>query len=262
MVSNSLASCANSSSASGSSRTLTEPTATLTSASSPACGPATSLVLKVLVSPDFMPTSASSRPSISWPDPTSWDSPSVLASGTSSPSTVADRSMDTKSPSSTAPLDTGQGAESGPQRLQLVVDVLVADLDRVDRDLEGTQVRQRDLRADVDLGGEHQLLAVLDLGDLDFGLTQRLHLGGGQGLAVTGGQRVVDDLLEHRAATDAGLQQLGGRLARAEAGQPDLLRELLVGAVEVGLQLVERHLYIDANPGGAQLLDGALHGYS
>ncbi len=101
MVSNSLASCANSSSASGSSRTLTEPTATLTSASSPACGPATSVVLKVLVSPDFMPTSASSRPSISWPDPTSWDSPSVLASGTSSPSTVADRSMDTKSPSST-----------------------------------------------------------------------------------------------------------------------------------------------------------------
>ena len=103
MVSNSLASWANSSSGSGSSRSLTEldrdgDLGVLAGVRSPA----TSVVVKVLVSPDFMPTSASSRPSISWPDPTSWDSPSVLASGTSSPSTVADRSIETKSPSSTA----------------------------------------------------------------------------------------------------------------------------------------------------------------
>ena len=117
--------------------------------------------------------------------------------------------METKSPSSHRPLDAGEGAEAGAQRLQLVVDVLVADLDRVDRDLERAQVGQRDLGADVDLGGEHQLLAVLDLGDLDVGLTERLHLGGGHGLAVAGGQRVVDDLLEHGAAADAGLEQLG-----------------------------------------------------
>ena len=132
-------------------------------------------------------------------------------------------------------LDAGEGAEPGAQRLQLVVDVLVADLDRVDGDLQGAQVRQRDLGADVDLGGEDQLLAVLDLGDLDVGLTERLDVGGGHGLAVAAGQRVVDDLLQHRAAADAGLEQLGRRLARTEAGQPDLLGELLVGAVEVGL---------------------------
>ena len=113
---------------------------------------------------------------------------------------------------------------------------------------------------DVDLGGEDEFFAVLELGDLDVGLAERTHLGGGDGLAVAAGQGVVDDLLEHGAAADAGLEQLAGRLAWAEAGQPDLLGELLERAVEVGLQLGEGHLHIDANPGGAQLLDGALHG--
>ena len=53
---------------------------------------------------------------------------------------------------------------------------------------------------------------------------------------------------------------LRGRLAGPEAGQPDLLGELREGPFEVGLQLGEGHLHIDANPRGAQLLDGALHG--
>ena len=88
-----------------------------------------------------------------------------------------------------------------------------------------------------------------------------LHLGGGDGLAVAAGQGVVDDLLEHGAAADAGLEQLARRLAGTEAGQPDLLGELLERPVEVGLQLGEGHLHIDANPGRAQLLDGALHGW-
>ena len=82
------------------------------------------------------PTIASSRPSISWPEPTSWDSPSVAASGTSLPSTVADRSIETKSPFCAGALDTGQRAEPGAQVLQLGVDVLVGHLDRVDGDLQ------------------------------------------------------------------------------------------------------------------------------
>ncbi len=126
--------------------------------------------------------------------------------------------------------------------------------------LQRLEVGQLDLGPDVDLGGEDQFLAVLDLGDLDVGLAERAHLGGRDGLAVAAGQRVVDDLLEHRAAADAGLEKLGRRLAGAEAGQADLLGQLLVGPVEVGLQLGEGHLHVDANPGRAQLLDGALHG--
>src|SRR6202011_2915822 len=53
-------------------------------------------------------------------------------------------------------LDTRQGAEPGTQRLQFGVDVLVADLDRVDCDLQRTQVGQCDLRSYVDFGGENE----------------------------------------------------------------------------------------------------------
>ncbi|SLH06093.1 Uncharacterised protein [Mycobacteroides abscessus subsp. abscessus] len=100
-VSNSEASWANSSSASGSSRSLTDCTVTVMTASLPACSPATSVEVNSLDSPADRPISASSRPSISCPEPTSWDRPVVDASGTSWPSTVADRSMETKSPSCT-----------------------------------------------------------------------------------------------------------------------------------------------------------------
>ena len=156
-------------------------------------------------------------------------------------------------------LHTLEGAEAGAQRLQLGVDVGVVDLDGVDGDLQLTEVGQLDVGAHVHLGGEHQLLAVLDLGDLDVGLAQRAHLGGGDGLAVAAGQRVVDDLLEHRAAAQPRLEKLRRRFARPEPGQPHILGQLLVGTVEIGLQFRERHLHVDANPGGAQLLDGALH---
>ena len=56
----------------------------------------------------------------------------VVASSTSSPSTVADRSMRTKSPSSAGALDAGQRAEPGAQLVQLLVDLVVGDLDVVD----------------------------------------------------------------------------------------------------------------------------------
>ena len=157
------------------------------------------------------------------------------------------------------PVHTLEGAEAGPQRLQFGVDVGVGDLDGVDGDRQFAQIGQVDVGANVDLGGEHQLVAVLDLGDLDVGFTQRSQFGGGDRLAVAAGQHVVDHLLQHRATAEPGLQQLGRRLARPEAGEANLLSERLVGTVEVRLQLGEGHLHIDANPGGAQLLDGALH---
>ena len=259
MVSNSLASWANSSSGSGSSRSLTEPIVTVTSASLPACGPAASSVVNSFDSPADRPTIASSRPSMSWPEPTSCDRPfgrrlgnvfAVDGGRQVDRDEVAGRSR---------PLDAGQGAEPGAQRLQFGVHFLVADVDRVDGDLQRAQVGQGELRPHIDLGGEHQLLAVLLLRDLDLGLTERLDVGLGDGLAVAARQCLVDDLVEHRLTTDTRLQQLGRRLARPETRQPHLLGQLLVGPVEVRLQLRERHLYVDANPGRAQLLDGALH---
>ena len=157
-------------------------------------------------------------------------------------------------------LDASEGAEALPQREELLGDVFVVDLDGVYGDGDGGEVGQFDFGADVDLGGERQLLTVLDLGDLDVRLADDVHLGGGNRLAVAAGQRVVDDLLEDRAAADPGLEQLGRRLARAEAGDADLLGEGLVSAVEFGLELREGHLNVDPDSRRAQLLDGALHG--
>ena len=159
------------------------------------------------------------------------------------------------------PVHAGQGAEPGAQRLQLGIDVLVGD-GSTGSTLTCSALRSGsvDLGADVDLGGEGEVLAVLLLGDLDVGLTERVDLRFGHRLPVAGRQGLVDDLVEHRLAADPGLQQLRGCLARAEAGQPHLLGQLLVGPLELGLELGERHLHVDAHPGGAQLLDGALHG--
>ena len=158
-----------------------------------------------------------------------------------------------------SPFHRSQRAEAGAQRLQLGLHLLVGDFNRINRDGQRVQIGQLDLRPDVHLGGEHQLLAVLDFGDLDLGLADRLHVRGRDGLAVAARQRIVDDLLKHRAAADAGLEQLGGGFTGPEPRQANLLRQLLVRAVEVGLQLGEGHLHVDPDPGGAQLLNGAFH---
>ena len=70
-VSNSLAVEANSSSSSGRSLVLTERTVTVTSADSPAFGPESSAVEKVFDSSADSPRTASSRPSMRLPEPTS-----------------------------------------------------------------------------------------------------------------------------------------------------------------------------------------------
>ena len=154
----------------------------------------------------------------------------------------------------------GQGAEPATQRLQLGLDVVVADLDRVHLDLERAQVRKGDLGADVDLGGEGQLLAVLLFGHLDLRLADRLDFRFRDRLSISRGQRLVDDLVQHRLPAEAGLQQLQGRLAGPEPGQPHLPGQLLIGPLEFGLEFCERHLDTDAHPRGGQLLDAALHG--
>ncbi|SKU81997.1 Uncharacterised protein [Mycobacteroides abscessus subsp. abscessus] len=156
-------------------------------------------------------------------------------------------------------LDALEGAEPGAQRVQLGLDLGVLDGDGLDGDGNSAQVGQLDLGAHIHLSGECQLLTVFDLGDLDLRLAQRLDVGGGDGLAVAGRQGRVDDLLQHRGAADAGLKQLGGSLAGAETGQANLLRQLLVGLGEIWFELCEGNLDVDANPGRAQLFDGALH---
>ncbi len=98
------------------------------------------------------------------------------------------------------------------------------------------------------------------MGHLDVGPADRLHVGLGERLAVAARHGVLDDLVEQGLAAEPRLEQPGRRLSRAEPGQPNLLGQLLVGPLKIGFQLGERHLHVDANPGGAQLRHGALHG--
>ena len=157
-------------------------------------------------------------------------------------------------------IDTGQRAEPLTQRLQLLVDGRVIDLQGIDRDIDGRVIRKCNFGANVDLGGECELVTVLDLGDLDLRLADRLDVLRGHSLRVACRECVVDDLLEHGAAADPRLEQLGRSLARTEARQTNLLRECLVGAVEIRLELLEGHLNVDTDSRRAELLDGALHG--
>ena len=65
-----------------------------------------------------------------------------------------------------------------------------------------------------------------------------------------------------RAAADLAVDDRGGHLAAAEAGDVDLLGDLLVRRVEARLELLEGHLDGQLGPGRAQGLDGALHRFS
>jgi len=105
-----------------------------------------------------------------------------------------------------------------------------------------------------------EVVAVLDLGDLDVGAAQGADLPGVDGLHVLGRDGFVDDLVQHYTATEPVLQNPGGRLARTETRDAHLRGQLAVSAVEVRLELVERHLDVDPDARRAQPLDGALHG--
>ncbi len=157
-----------------------------------------------------------------------------------------------------------EGAEALAQLVQAHLDGVGVDLGLLDLDLVGGEVGQLDLGADVLLDGEEQvaLLGAVQarhLGDLDLGAADGLELRLGRGLLVEVGQGVVDGLLHDRGAAEALLDELGGDLALAEAGDLHLIGDLRGGRLDGGLELVEGHLDGELHPGGAELLGLGLH---
>jgi hypothetical protein len=157
------------------------------------------------------------------------------------------------------PVGALQRGEPLAQRAQVLIHLLVGDVRVVHGDRHTVDVGQVELRPHVDLGGERQLLAVVQLGDLHLGLAEREHLVLLQGLAVQLGHRVVDRVLEHRAAADPLVDDPRRDPAGPEPGHPYLPAHLPVGVVEVRLELLERDLDGQADPGRAQLLDVSFH---
>ena len=156
-------------------------------------------------------------------------------------------------------LDVLEGGEALAQRLDLLVDVVVGDGHVLDLHAEPVVRRDLDRRPHVDLGGELEQGVVLELGDVDLGLRQRLQVVLLEGLHVELRQRVVDRLVEDGTAADLAVDHRRRDLALAEAGDVDLLGDGLVRRVEARLELLEGHLDGDLGPGRAQRLDGALH---
>ena len=157
-------------------------------------------------------------------------------------------------------LDRAGRGEALAELLHGLLDVLVGDLKGVHGDLNAGVVRDRDLGADVHLGGEGQQLAVLQLGDVHLGLAQYVELALVDGLGVEPRKGVVDGLLQHGTAAEPLVDDAVGDLALAEALHRDLLVDLLVRRVEAVLELLEGHLNAEPNPSRVQGLHGALHG--
>ena len=181
------------------------------------------------------------------------------APSTVSPSCWATRSMTTKSPSAA----TRSTSTRVPKRSRSAATCsstsssVTATSSTCAREV--VVRRQVDLGLDVHLGGELQGLVVLELGDLDLGLGQRLEVVVLERLDVELRQRVVDRLVEDRPAADLAVDHHRRHLAAPEPRDVDLLGDGLVRLVEARLELLEGHLDGQLGPGRAQGLDGALH---
>ena len=158
-------------------------------------------------------------------------------------------------------LDALERAEALTQLGDALFEVGVADLDRVDLDLEGVEGGELDLGADVDLSGERQALALFEreVGDVDLGLTERLDVVLDDRVGVQLGERLVDGLLHDGCTAEALLDELRGNLALAESGDLNLLADRLIRLVQARLELLGSHVDGQLDPRRVEGLDSALH---
>src|SRR5690348_8015426 len=135
-------------------------------------------------------------------------------------------------------LHPGERGKSLAQRIQLRVYFVVSHRHVVDCDRDSGEVGQGDLRPDVDLGCERQLLSVVQVGDLDVRLAQSADATLSDRVTVSLGQGRVDRLLEDGCSADTLIDDPGRSLPGPEARYPDLSADLLVGGVEARLELL------------------------
>ena len=155
-------------------------------------------------------------------------------------------------------------ALEGSETLAEVTEALLGDFvggaTGIHGDLLAGEVRHGDFGAAVHLGGEFDEVGVIDLGDINFGSGEGLHVVFATCFFVAARHHVVDDLLEHCATADVVFDQLGGSVTLTEAGNVDLRRDSLVSLVEFFLELLEGNLNNQLHVGGGELLNSAFHG--
>ena len=175
---------------------------------------------------------------------------------------AADRSMETKSPSSTArstPLRVPKRSRSAVSRSSTSSSVAV---DLVDLDGDALEVGQ------LDLGRTSTSTVNLRSWPSSAGTSVTSTSGWPIGADVarprrpgrrTAGSASLTASCEHGAAADPLVDDPARDLALAEAGHLHLGADRLVRRVEARLQLLERHLDGQLDPGRVDGLDGTLH---
>ena len=112
-------------------------------------------------------------------------------------------------------------------------------------------------RAHADLDRERQRLALAgQLAHVELGLADRDDRGGVDRGRVPGADRVAHGLVEHGLAADALDHDRRGRLAGAEAGDAHVAAERARRLGDALLDLLGRHLRLDAHARLGQLGDG------
>lgn len=158
-------------------------------------------------------------------------------------------------------VDRDERAEAGAQAVELGVDGRVVcgrgihlDGDAV---VGGNLEHRDDVDLDLDLEVAREVLLVGPLDDLGRRTADDAHPACDDGLAVEAVEALADGVLDDGAATDALVDDGGGDLALAEAGDLHVLRDVLIGVSDARLELVGGDRDVELHPRGAERLDGA-----
>src|SRR5690606_32340366 len=161
-------------------------------------------------------------------------------------------------------VDGDECAEAGEQVLQFFVDLVVGDFNGVDGELESVELGELEVGAHVDLDGDVEVAAevfdVREFDDVGGGAAHGAQVGFVGGGAVELVEPVVDGVAEHLVAAYALVDDGGRHFAFAKAGDGDGFGDVLVRVVDAGLELVWGDGDVQLHAGGAQSVDGGLHG--
>ncbi len=258
MVSNWLAICANSSSASGSSRSLTASRVTAICAFSPSWSPPSRSDSKVvrLAGGQGVERLVDALDELAGAD--------LVADVVGRVDLLAADGGDEVELGEVAgrgrTVDGDEGAEAGAEVLQLVLHLIRGHRDRLDLELQAVVVGQLELGAHVDLDGDEQVagevLLARPLGDVGLGASEGTDLLLLGGLAVEAVEAFAHRVVEHLGASDALVDDGRRHLALAEAGDVHRLGDVLVGVIDGGLQLIGGDGDVELDARGRELLDG------
>ena len=135
------------------------------------------------------------------------------------------------------------GGEPFTEQQDALLHLVVQRRQGIHSGFDRSEVRKIEVGSDVDLRGELDELAILQFGDLDLRLSKRHCFGLCQSSLVRGLDGSVDGLLKDYPPTETLVDDNGRHFTLAEAWDVDLLCDLLVRLVQMGLEVNERDLY-------------------